>query len=277
MFNLNVFYDMHIHPYPDIRQRKFTDEELAQRMQKAGFAGFTIKAHFSETASRAKLLQDRYPDLFITGGIALNRSVGGFNPFAVETCAKMGGKIVWMPTMESRSYQQCRHPELSPSELKSYLSVFDENGKLLPAVHDVLDVAKAYDMIVATGHISAKEGIAVLSAAKEHGIEKMVVTHADNDADYYTVDEQKICVNLGAYIEHCYFTVYKKRTPLEEILSQIQQIGANHIILSTDFGQMDNPYPDEGMIEFANRVKDGGVPEEEIEIMFGLNAMGLLK
>ena len=44
--------------------------------------------------------------MLIVGGIVLNRTVGGMNPYAVENCSKLGGRICWMPTLEARSYQQ---------------------------------------------------------------------------------------------------------------------------------------------------------------------------
>ena len=52
--------------------------------------GGIIKCHFFETAARAALIRKEFPDLEVFGGIALNKSVGGINPAAVEKTAKMG-------------------------------------------------------------------------------------------------------------------------------------------------------------------------------------------
>ena len=76
----NGFYDLHVHPAPDVVPRKFTDIELAERMEMEGFGGFVLKNHFSETASRAAMLQILYPKLVIRGGVVLNRTMGGMNP-----------------------------------------------------------------------------------------------------------------------------------------------------------------------------------------------------
>lgn len=84
-------YDVHVHTAPDVSKRKFTDPELAPRLEEKGMAGFLVKNHFTETAARAALLQAQFPKLKIIGGIVLNRTVGGFNPYAVENCAKLGG------------------------------------------------------------------------------------------------------------------------------------------------------------------------------------------
>ena len=37
-------------------------------------------------------------------GIVLNNVVGGFNPYAVEHTAAMGGKIVWLPTLAAENH-----------------------------------------------------------------------------------------------------------------------------------------------------------------------------
>lgn len=40
------FYDIHLHPGPDVSPRKFSDEEVAERLSKKKFAGFVLKNHF---------------------------------------------------------------------------------------------------------------------------------------------------------------------------------------------------------------------------------------
>lgn len=40
----------------------------------------------------------------VFGGIALNSQNGGLNPFAVDRSLKMGGKVIWFPTISSRAH-----------------------------------------------------------------------------------------------------------------------------------------------------------------------------
>lgn len=276
MTNLQGLYDLHVHASPDVVERKFTDVELAQRMVKAGFTGMGLKCHFAETAARAATLRELFPSFNVVGGVTLNRSLGGFNPHAVETCGKMGGTFVWMPTLEARSYKYFHNPQLSEAEASKFLYALDEDGKLLSSIHEVLEVAAQYKMVVCTGHLSAKEGLAVLQAAKEHGVEKMVATHADNPADAYTTEEQLACVKLGAMIEHCYFTVFKKRTPLSVVVEQMEVVGFEHTFISTDFGQVDNLFPDEGIAEFIEALAKEGISAESIEKMAKINPQRLI-
>jgi hypothetical protein len=65
----------------------------ARAAQEAGMRGILIKNHFAMTANRARMVIDEtgFP---VFGGIALNLSVGGLNPQAVEVALKFGAKIV---------------------------------------------------------------------------------------------------------------------------------------------------------------------------------------
>ncbi|MCH3915568.1 MAG: DUF6282 family protein [Acidaminococcaceae bacterium] len=277
MIDLAGCYDLHIHAAPDVTKRKFTDLELAKHMAKAGFAGFGLKCHFSETVARAALIREKFPELEVVGGITLNRSVGGFNPYAVEMCGKMGGKFVWMPTLEARNYKCFHNPQISELEAAKYLSVFDSDKKLLSSVHEVMEVAAQYNLIVATGHLDAEEGLAVIKAAKSHKVKKIVVTHADNPANYYTLEQQLACVKEGAIIEHSFFTVYKKRTSPKDIVAQIRAVGFDNTFISTDFGQDDNPYPDEGIKEFLEILSKQGIRDRDLEKLVKINPQELIK
>ena len=198
-------YDLHIHTAPDVVQRKCGDLELARRLVHRGMAGCAIKNHYFDTAVRAKLLQEQFPQLRVAGGVTLNRSVGGVNPDAVERSAQAGGKLVWFPTLEARSYQQYQHRNEPSADLSRFLSVCDEKGNLLPQALEVLDVATRHQMVVGTGHIGADEGMALVRAAAERGC-TVVLTHADNPADCYSIQQQQEAVALGAYVEHSFFT-----------------------------------------------------------------------
>lgn len=273
---LHGVFDLHIHTAPDVTPRKCSDLELARRLKAAGMAGCAIKSHYADTAGRAAVLQELYPELRIAGGITLNRSVGGLNPQAVERTAQMGGRLVWFPTLEAREYQRYRRGN-DGSDLSPFLTVWDENGKLLPQVYEVLEVAARYHMVVGTGHLSAPEGLAVVRAAREQKVERVVLTHADNPANQYTLEEQRRAVEQGALVEHCYFTTYYQRTPLEEIIRQIRGVGCENVILSTDFGQPASPYSDQGMLEYMQRLLEAGISQSDLEQMTSTTPRRLLE
>lgn len=260
-------YDVHIHTAPDVSPRKCTDLELARRLKAAGMAGAVIKCHFAETASRAALLNEQFPELRFAGGVVLNRSMGGLNPDAVERCGQLGGRYVWFPTMESRSYQAYQHRNEPEADLSRYLPVLDENGALLPAALEVLDAAAKYGMLVGTGHISAREGMALVPEAKKRGL-TLVLTHADNPADQYTIEQQVEAVKQGAIVEHCFFTTYYGRVSIEEIARQVRAVGCENVLMASDFGQVKSPYSDEGIDQYQQLLLGQGFTPDELRQMF---------
>lgn len=272
---LRGVYDLHVHTSPDVTPRKCDDFTLAQRLRAAEMAGCVIKNHFADTAGRAAVLASQFPELDVAGGVVLNRSVGGINPQAVERTAQLGGKMLWFPTMEAREYQRYRRGD-DGSDLSPFLTVFDEEGKLIPQVYEVLEVAARCNMVVGTGHLSAREGMAVVRAAREQGVKHVVLTHADNPANQYALEEQQQAAALGAVIEHCYFTTYYQRTPAQEIARQIRAVGCESVVLSTDFGQVNSPYSDEGMLAYMQCLLECGISEEELVQMTHSNPYHLL-
>lgn len=92
----------------------------------------------------------------------------------------------------------------------------------------------------------------------------MVITHAEHPALGYSVSQQIEAAQMGAWIEHSYNNIWFKRASLNEVYSQICAVGYEHIILSSDLGQPDAPYCDEGMEAFAAALHQKGIPSEEL-------------
>lgn len=257
-------YDLHVHTAPDVVKRKFDDYEFCERLIAAGMGGGIIKNHYFDTSVRAYLLRKKYPQLNIGGGIVLNSSVGGLNPDAVIKAAKLGAKIIWMPTMDSYSYEKVKN--ISNKNLEKYIYILDKDGNLKKEIYDILEIAKENKIFIATGHISSYEGLKLIREANRYRV-RTIVTHADNPNDFYTIEEQKEAINLGAMIEHSYFTVFHSRTNIEEIARQIRKVGYENVFLTTDFGQMNSPYPDEGLLEFSVKLIEQNFTEAEIRKM----------
>lgn len=128
--------------------------------------GFGIKSHQLPTAGRAALVREAVPACHAIGTITLNNAVGGLNPMAVEMAARMGAKIVWFPTIDSlnqETFLQRTHAEApygatadNKTLQRKRLTILDEKGALKPEVFAIMDVIKAHDMVMATGHISEK-------------------------------------------------------------------------------------------------------------------------
>lgn len=267
-------YDLHIHTAPDVIPRKCSDVETVRRLEAAGMKGCAIKCHYFETAARAALLQERFPQMKIVGGLVLNRSVGGINPEAVERFGQMGGGILWFPTMDARSFQQYKS---KTSQVPShFLTASGEDGSLSAETIRVLEIAARYQLTLGSGHLSAEEGLRLLREGKRLGIERMILTHVEHPALNYSIEQQREAAELGAMIEHSYNNVFFGRSTIEEITRQIRAVGCGHVILTSDLGQTDAPYSDEGMLEFAESLLKQGITEQELSVMMRENPEKLI-
>lgn len=289
-------YDLHVHSAPDVLPRKMDDIEMAQRVIESGMAGYAIKSHYFCTAERAALVNKMYPGCEAVGAITLNSSVGGINPTAVEMAAREGTKIVWFPTCDSE-YELSHVFNGDPNKKLPYwaqiITQLEEEGIKIPTIRlltddkkgqgelkeevfQVLDVIKKHDMILATSHSSHAETFALVKAANEKGIDKIIITHVDFPTTFYTIEEQKELAEYGAYMEHCYTTFATGKVEFAETLKQIRALGPDRVILSTDLGQTTAKYPDEGLQEFAEKLSANGFTEDEIYQMVVANPKKLL-
>lgn len=285
-------YDLHVHSAPDVLPRKMDDIEMAQRIRTSKMAGYAIKSHYFCISERAELINKLYPECDAVGTITLNSSVGGINPTAMEMAARSGVKLAWFPTCDS-AHEIAHVFDGNPNKKLPYwaqiiiqmkeagiqaptIKIIDDEGKLKPEVYEVLDILAKYDVILATGHISHEEAFTLVEAAKERGVQNIIITHADFPTTFYTVEEQRRFVEMGAVIEHCYTTWATGKVDFEVTKTQIREIGPEHCILATDLGQKTALYPDEGMLEFAKRLYEGGFTETEIRMMMVDNPRKLL-
>lgn len=276
-------YDLHVHSAPDVLPRKMDDIEMAQRIIASGMAGYAIKSHYFCTSERAQLVNKMYPECHAIGAITLNSSVGGINPTAVEMAARSGAKIVWFPTCDSE--HELSHVfngdtnkklpywaqiiiQLKEDGIKTpTIKLLNEAGQLKEEVYDVIDVIAKNNIILATAHSSHEETFALVKAAHERKVEKIIITHVDFPTTFYSIDEQKELAKYGAYMEHCYTTFATGKIDFETTLAQIRALGADKVVLGTDLGQATALYPDEGLLDFATRLYENGFTEKEIRQM----------
>lgn len=285
-------YDLHVHSAPDVLPRKMDDIEMAKRIEESGMAGYAIKSHYFCTSERAQLIRQMFPSCDAVGTMTLNSSVGGINPSAVEMAARSGAKLIWFPTCDSaheRAYVLSGQYKKQPywativqemaadGNAAPTVTVLDEKGGLTEDAYKVLKVMAKYNLILATSHMSHEETFALVKGAAETGVKKIIVTHADFPTTFYTVEEQKKLVDMGAYIEHCYTTWATGKVDFETTLEQIKAIGTDHVILATDLGQKTAIYPDEGMLAFATKLYEAGFSAEEVRKTTVYNPVTLLK
>ena len=271
--------DIHVHSDPDAFNRSLDDFEIARIAARKGMRGFVLKNHVAPTAARAALVMRTVPGVEVWGGIALNRSVGGVNPLAVEWFHRMSGgrgKVVWLPTFDADN----QHKILKePGEGLKVAA----NGKVFPETEEVLKIVARENLSLATGHVAPEESLAVIKRAKELGVKNIVVTHAMAEVPGMTLEQVKQAVSMGAYIEYCFlndihgpqsywpFLRSWRRVSFADIAKVIKEVGPQHFILSSDLGQNGTPTHADGMEMMANGMKREGLSQADVDLMMKKN------
>ena len=266
--------DIHIHAGPDPRKERRVDAlQTAIQAQEAGMRAIVLKSHDYPTSPLAYIVSQIVQDITVIGSISLDFEVGGLNTYALEASAKLGAKVVWMPTFSSTNDM------IKTGTNKEGITITDGDGKLLPVVNELLDIIKNYQLVLCTGHISPAEAFTLVDEAAKRGLSKIVATHPllEKVGATLTLEEQQRMVEMGAFIEHCFIDIMPlvRYDPMK-IVEAVRAVGAENCIISSDLGQDFNPPPVEGMRMAIATMLICGLTEEEIELMFKVNPARLL-
>ena len=229
--------------------------------------GFVLKSHYYPTGPVAEILTRVYPGLTVVGSVALNNEVGGLNVHAVEAAAKTGARVVWMPTFSAHHYAMQQGG-------RDGIEIAVE-GKLLPSVLPILEIARSHEMTVASGHVSPAEAVLLFRAAKDMGITRVIATHPVHGS---TTEELAEMARLGAYIEHTFLSCMPSRgrtTPVE-VASLIGELGPERCVVTSDFGQWMNPPPAEGMRMAIAELLNAGMSPEDVTTVVKTNPRALV-
>ncbi|WP_153723669.1 DUF6282 family protein [Sporosarcina cascadiensis] len=263
--------DMHVHSKPDIAERAYSDIDLMNAGIRVGARAIVIKNHFGTSMNRAYLLNEmktrgkhKETELTMFGSITLNKAIGGLNPFAVEAGLKMGAKIVWLPTIHARNHME----KLSQGE-DGIICVQD--NKVVKELECILQLIKEYDAVLATGHLSPDEIFTVVKEAKRLGIDKIVVTHPEFWIVGMSMQEQiEITQKYNVFLELCYAQPmpdqsFKNNLPGN--LEIIRNVGYQNVLVSTDGGQVENPFWEDALEEYITFLMANQIPVQHITYM----------
>jgi uncharacterized protein DUF6282 len=266
--------DVHVHSYPDDRPRSIHAIDVAKLAKSRGMRAIVLKNHYESTAGTAYLVRQVVPDLEVFGGIALNLTVGGINPAAVDHMARVTGgwgRIVWMPTFDAEN--QVR----SSKETRPFVSV-SKGGALLPEVKTVISLIAKHGLVLATGHSAPAEGLMLLREGRQQGVRQMIVTHAIQAPVLMDVAQMKEAASLGAFIEFVGGSPEGQGAParIDGIAAAIRQVGPASSILSSDLGQQGNPLPPDGFGAFIEALRARGFSDRDLDVMAKQNPARLL-
>lgn len=194
--------DLHVHAAPSLLPRHGNDAETVTAERAVGFGTVVLKSHEGSTVERAAIAGGDQAGVY--GGIVLNSPVGGANPDAVQVAARLGGRVVWMPTVSAPNHRAgANSPELSVHrgfELGP-VAVTDDDGRLLPGWHDVLDVVVEHDLLLASGHLHARETVTLFGEARRRGAQRLMVNHPLMAFLHWTADDAQALLALDVHLE----------------------------------------------------------------------------
>ena len=236
----------------------------------AGGAMFGVKSHAFPLPGNDRII----------GSVVLNNHVGGLNADAVAACAAASSRpiVVWFPTISAENHLNKSEYEIRPewgarisrrSEDVAGIRV-EKDGALTESACCVLRTILDCGAILATGHLSWQESRVVVREAVGRGIKKIVITHPIYQLIDMPIDVQKELARY-AYIEHTYSMVSIDRLPVEKIAEQMNAVGPNRCIMTSDVGQPFSPSPAEALRRFADLLKQQGIADADISTMLVKN------
>ena len=294
--------DLHVHVGPEFLARRYDAFEIAEEADRDGL-GCVLKNHFIATTGLAAQARLHRPAT-ILGSVTLNHSVGGLNPEAIRAAqsANKGRSmnrspddlpfVVWMPTIHAESH--LRHNgrrDLTPAwgVEERYCRYFPpgtgitlwepgaEGAEIKAVVFDILDIIKAYNLVLATGHLSGPEVKVLVAAAHDRGLRRIIVTHPFYGAVNLSVREQtELAERDGVYIEHCYSNLEIDRIPIEHYVASVREVSPARVVLTSDVGQPRTPPVGEALLDFIRQLSALGVKDDDLALMLAENPHRLI-
>jgi len=280
--------DLHCHSGPAAMPRILDHHEELLDAAAAGFRAVLYKDHFYPGMAHAIILEKLFPQLGVQlfSGVALNNASGGINPHAVDHAIKLGGRIVWMPTLSAKNHievqaqgQAKNFPKTSKKMLDAEpLTALDANGNLTDAVKKVIDLIAEADIILAGGHLHVSEQHKLFDEARRRGVKKMMVNHPTYVVGFEDEDIRQLA-RQGVTMEHsiCMFVEGKsKKFSPSDLAHLIELAGVDNTILSSDLGLLGSQRPVDGFRSVTQILLDLQVSNADIRKLVSRNAARML-
>ena len=229
-----------------------------------------------------------FPTLYVDGGseATLLRTLPSETALSVDADSTLRLASPW--NEEGRTEAALVQPELtavSPvlrvdfeqstdDRSGSGIHLLDGNGRVLPELYDIFKVVAEHDLVLASGHYPYAETSIVFEAAKKAGVKHLEVVHPAHIHSKTTIAQMKeyasenVMLMLSGLGTLCF--------PLHETgpiyaARMIQEVGADHFVYGSDFGQIHNPPHIVGHRWMIQMLLAYGVSKEEITKIFKTN------
>ena len=274
--------DLHVHAAPDTKERLIDELSFARAAKAAGYGCVMFKSNDWSCHDRVWLIREMLPGFEVFGSFCMNFCCGDrVNVYAAKAALRTTDgfcRCIWLPTQAADyQFKARRLPGRG-------IPVLDDSGKVLPEVVQVMELCAEADIILGSGHSSPEESLVLAAQAREVGLKKFVVTHANSGIWKMTHDQIRRAVDLGAFIEYSYITnrwgdgtgIPGRPRMSEEEFAAFVKIASEHSFISTDLGQTGMPHPITAMKECIRSMLLLGVTPKEIDLLVRRNPAGLV-
>tara|TARA_B100000427_G_scaffold218275_1_gene182329 strand:- start:1980 stop:2867 length:888 start_codon:yes stop_codon:yes gene_type:complete len=282
--------DNHIHCCPHINKRSTNVFEVIKKAEQLKMHAIGLMDNFSNTSGYASLVKKYLPKLKIKvfGGLIMEPPSGGVNyenakiSLSYSYFENDGAKFISFPTHHTR------HVAKMEKRKKNYIKkcfYVPDSGPTNETLK-ILELIAKKNIVLNTGHLSAKETINLVKYAKKIGVKKILIP--SNTFGVKTIAKLK---KLKVKFEFSYFFVSKAtNVPLTHVDGEKHKIqGTNrnllkiliktadpkNVILSSDCGVSILPKPHIGFLKFIDQIIKLGFSKKEIEYMIKINSKKL--
>ena len=306
---------VHPGPHLKTSPRRVDPIEAALEAREAGMRATVLKDVFEMSNGIAWLVNRHVPNFEMYGGLMLNTVYGGMNPRAFKTAIYYGDGAKYLDFgAHSTFYQASKEGRVVDGEFVALSELYpkfktEELDRCIripvdsdpgPELDEMLQLLAANPQIyMDTGHVSVEEAVRLVDLKEKYGYERVVVS--SSVTKIATMEQLKYMASTGAFIELSvaaytapqmipltHYYVEKEyasidegmeATPgsgIREVAGHIEELGARHCIMSTDFGRYALSTPVEGLRQFIACMLDLGIPPEDIRTMVKDNPERLL-
>jgi hypothetical protein len=147
------------------------------------------------------------------------------------------------------------------------LTVLDRSGELLPETRTIIDLVADRGAVLATGHLSPREVLAVHDYAREERSSlRLLVDHVFFTVPSLSIDQIRELIDDRTWFELSYYSVSplaRATTPTQVAVAVTALPDAQWIMVS-DTGQVGNPLSPDALARYCQELARTGVPEDEL-------------
>ena len=278
--------DNHIHCCPHINKRSTNIFEVIKKAEQLKMHAVGLMDNFSNTSGYASLVKKYLPKLKLKvfGGLIMEPPSGGVSYENAKISLNYsyfqndGAKFISFPTHHTR------HIAKLEKRKKNYIKncfYVPDTGPTQETMK-ILELIAQKNIVMNTGHLSAKETINLVKYAKKIGVKKILIP--SNTFNLTTIAKLK---KFRPKFEFSYFFISKATDiPLTHVDGEkhkiqgtnekllkilIKTAGPKNVILSSDCGVSILPKPHIGFSNFINHIQKFGFSKKEIEYMIKIN------